>query len=293
MPSIATYTKEIAPTKLLLIGDSGTGKTGALASLAASGYNLRVIDLDNGIPVLIEYLSDPTSEYSKKDPKAKERLHWISLSDRMKPAGGTIVPISAEGWEKTTAMLKHWKEGDIDLGPVAEWGDKDVLVIDSLSNLSTLALNYHLKLNASLGKTRTQNEARRDINSTQNMLRSLFTLLYDKSIKCNVILISHITFVSETGRRPDAEEDKEHNPVINGYPSAIGRALSPHIPRWFNNVLVTRALGSGRAVRRMLYTNTTDVSGLLVNAKSQAPLKVKPEYKIEWGLAEYFADVRK
>ena len=34
-------------TKCILLGDSGTGKTGALASLVKAGYKLRVLDLDN------------------------------------------------------------------------------------------------------------------------------------------------------------------------------------------------------------------------------------------------------
>ena len=52
-----------AVTKLLLIGDSGTGKTGALAPLIKKGYRVRILDMDNKIAngilpqVLIERLS--------------------------------------------------------------------------------------------------------------------------------------------------------------------------------------------------------------------------------------------
>jgi hypothetical protein len=39
-------------TKLLLEGDSGSGKTGSLASLVAAGFKLRVLDMDNGLDSL-------------------------------------------------------------------------------------------------------------------------------------------------------------------------------------------------------------------------------------------------
>ena len=45
--------------KMLFIGPSGAGKTGALASLASAGYNLRILDMDNGLDVLANVLNDP------------------------------------------------------------------------------------------------------------------------------------------------------------------------------------------------------------------------------------------
>ena len=36
-------------TKMLLIGDSGSGKTGATYSLLRAGYNLRFLDFDKSI----------------------------------------------------------------------------------------------------------------------------------------------------------------------------------------------------------------------------------------------------
>ena len=45
--------------KMLFIGPSGAGKTGALASLASAGYNLRILDMDNGLDVLANVLNNP------------------------------------------------------------------------------------------------------------------------------------------------------------------------------------------------------------------------------------------
>jgi hypothetical protein len=43
-------------TKLLLIGDSGSGKTGALTSLVGAGYKLRIWDFDNGLDPLVQHV---------------------------------------------------------------------------------------------------------------------------------------------------------------------------------------------------------------------------------------------
>ena len=50
--------KEKMPVKMLLIGDTGSGKTGALASLAKAGYKLHILDFDNGVPVIASYLNE-------------------------------------------------------------------------------------------------------------------------------------------------------------------------------------------------------------------------------------------
>jgi len=58
-------------TKLMLVGDSGAGKTSALASLANAGYNLRILDFDDGLSILPEFLN--------KD--AVQRVSYVTLKD--------------------------------------------------------------------------------------------------------------------------------------------------------------------------------------------------------------------
>jgi hypothetical protein len=283
-------------TKLLFIGDSGSGKTGALASLAAAGYNLRIIDVDNGIDVLKNYLTNPDSAYYKQNPKAAENVRYVTFTEKKRNLSGRLVPATATVWQKTINMLADWKEKEEDgtefkLGPITTWTPQDVLVIDSLSFLSEAALNFHLMMNSALAAVRTQNEARRDIGAAQNLLRDLLGMLFDESVKCNVIVTSHITFVNDTGGKPGAEtpEEKATMGTPNGYPSAIGRALSPHIPRYFNSMLIAR---TNLANRREIFTISQSVGGQIINAKSSAPLAVKPKYPLETGLADYFKAVR-
>jgi hypothetical protein len=291
MASLAQHRGK-APIKCLLVGDSGAGKTGALASLAAAGFNLRILDIDKGVDILGNLLADPNSIYYKKDPKSIDRVDVVQLSDTMKSVNGLLVPSKVVGWQRLTQFLMNWKDGEVDLGPVASWGPQEVLVIDSLSGLAKLALNYHLFLNGGVGKMRTQNEARRDIGATQNYLRDLLELLADDNIKCNIIVISHITQVTEAGGAPQISEGKFEN-VPTGYPSAIGRALSPHIPRWFNNMLIARAVMQGNKPVHKIFTQSQNLGNQIISGKSSAPMKVKVEYPLETGLADFFEDLRK
>ena len=283
MPSISQH-QSASTTKMLLIGDSGAGKTGALASLAVAGYKLRIIDCDNGLDVLKNYLTDPNSQYTKQNPKCAENVEFVTLTEPMKSVGGRIWPKQATVWQNVVKLLVNWEDGETKLGPISGWGTDTILVIDSLSMLSTAALNFHLQMNGALGATRTQNEARRDIGAAQNMLRDLFAMLYDSSVKCNVIVTSHITLVTETGSAPIPGE----NSATVGYPSAIGRALSPHIPRYFNTVLFVKAEGVGQGTRHKIFSRNQGI----VNVKNTAPLKVAPVYPLETGLADYFKAVR-
>lgn len=279
-------------TKLLMIGDSGMGKTGALASLAMAGYNVRIIDFDNGLSVLKSFLTDPKSPYVQVDPECASRVEFETCTDKMKSANGRIWATKAEAWPKAVSLLSNWKTPSADFGPVSSWTPDDVLVIDSLSKASDAALNQHLGMNAILGQIRTQNEARRDIGAAQNLIRDLLQLLYDVQVNTNVIVMSHITMVTEAGGAPGKNEKGDFDVSAQGYPSAIGRSLSPQIPRWFDSMLICKADGSGSSTRRRIFTKPQVVAGQQIAAKSSAPLSVKDVYPLETGLAEYLLDAQ-
>lgn len=289
MPSITTHHSTNA-TKVLLQGDSGTGKTGALASLVGAGYTLRVIDLDNGLDVLRSYLTHPSSPYRKATAEMdlSERVQYVTLTETMRVIQGRLLPAKSTVWDRAVGLLNNWIDGGNKFGPVSSWGPDVVLVIDSLTMLSTAALNFVQATNGRLGAYQTSaksNENRRDIGMAQTMIESLLQLLYDSSIRCNVVMISHIVYVDEQTGVPQLPGEGS---TIRGYPSALGRALSPRIPRYFNNVLQAKTTGTGTATRHRLYTMPQGT----VDLKSSAPLQVKPEYDLGFGLAEFFKDVR-
>lgn len=268
MPSLSTH-QSSQTTKLLLIGDSGSGKTGSLASLASDGYNVRFADLDNGLDVLKNLLLDPKSPYTKD---SASRVAYQTLTDPMRNANGRLVPKGATVWRRLVQLLENWKTEEETLGPVTSWTPQDVLVIDSLTLASNSALNFICGMNNRLG----QHPHQSDWYAAQQLIEGMLQMLFDEGVKCNVIVNSHITYIGDD------------NGPQHGYPASLGKALSPRIGRYFNSVLMTRTTGSGTAVKRKILTNSTN----MVELKNTAPLRVKPEYPLETGLADYFRDVR-
>lgn len=264
MPSLTSH-QSAQTTKLLLIGDSGSGKTGALASLAQAGYNLRILDVDNGLDVLTNILLDPRSPYG---PEAAKRVLFETITDPMVNRGGRLIPTKATVWQRAIALLDNWKTGSEDLGPLSRWTPQDILVIDSLTMLANAAMNFVLSMDAKLGQAPHQSHWYQG----QGLLESLVQMLYDDGIKCNVIINCHIAYIGE-----------ENGPQ-RGYPATLGKALSPKIGRYFNTVLMART----QAGKRQILTSSQP----MIELKNTAPLKVKPAYPLESGLAEYFRDVR-
>jgi hypothetical protein len=268
MPKLSAH-QSLKTTKMILLGDSGAGKTGALASLADSGYNVRILDLDNGADVLSNLLRDPKSMYKKE---ALGLVDCVTLTDPMSNINGKLVPKKATVWQRAVGMLNDWKDGEQNYGPISTWTDRDVLVIDSLSFLANAAMNFVLAMNARLGQQPHQS----DWYQGQQMLESLLQMLYDESIKCNVIVIAHVTYIGED------------NGPQHGYPSSLGKALGPKIGRYFNTVLLAKTQGSGASLKRQIITNSVP----MIELKNTAPLRIKPSYPLETGLADIFKDLR-
>lgn len=268
MPALESH-QSAKTTKLLLIGDSGSGKTGALASLAAAGYNLRIIDVDNGVDVLANLLRDRGSPYGRE---ALARVEYETITDPMRNVGGRLVPSKATVWQRVIGLLTDWKTETAKFGPLTTWGPQDVLVIDSLTMLGNAAMNFVLAMNARLGQQPHQS----DWYNAQSMIESLLQMLYDDGVKCNVVMISHITYIGE-----------ENGPV-HGYPSAPGKALPPKVGRYFNTILMSKSSGTGTALKRTIATTTVGS----VELKNTAPLRVEKAYPLETGLADYFKAIR-
>lgn len=268
MPALSSH-QSSRTTKLLFLGESGSGKTGALASLAAAGYNLRILDLDNGLDVLANLLSSPSNNYPSD---AISRVHYITITDKMTAKAGKVYPASAKVWEKSMNLLCEWKDDDVNYGHISTWTEQEVLVIDSFTMLSEAALRYILAIN---GRSASQPQLQ-DWGAAQSLIKSCIEMLYDDNIKCNVIVNCHIKYIGE-----------ENGPQ-RGLPYTLGQALPPIIGRYFNSTLMAKSVGQGANVKRKILTNTTGT----VELKNTAPMKVKPEYPLETGLADYFQAVR-
>lgn len=252
-------------TKMLNVGDPGGGKTGALASLAKAGYNLRIIDLDNGLDILANLL--------RSDKEALARVEFETVTDRMRNVNGKLLPAKATVWNRAIGLLQDWNTDSAKLGPITSWGAQDILVIDSLTHLGKAALFFQLAMNARLGGPVQQS----DWYQAQMLIEGLCQTLFDDGVKCNVIVNCHVKFIGE-----------DDGPQ-RGYPeTATGKALSPKIGSYFNSIVMTRTSGQGQGEKHRILTRGTGG----IELKTSAPGRVKAEYSVETGLAEYFKDVR-
>lgn len=260
------------PIKMLLIGDSGNGKTGALASLAKAGYKLRILDFDNGLEVLAYHLKGVKD---KDGAEAISNIKYETLIDNLKSIGNKIVPVGQPvAFSNALNLLDKWKPpiASEDLGSPATWGTDTILVIDSLTFMSSAALRRVLAMQMRSGdqpQIQDWGQAMANIEDTLN-------ILYGDTIKCHVIITSHIVYIEQEGG------------INKGYPSTLGNKLPPKIGRYFNQILHMQKKGSGSLSKRVILTQPDSN----IDVKSPIPGLPK-ELSLESGLADFFAAASK
>ena len=240
--------------KLLLLGETGAGKTGALGTLAAAGYRLFIADFDNGLDIL----RDP----KVLDPKFQDKVFFKTFYDKTQILGGNIVP-SATGYTDFGKAMGKWLEGTEDLGGIYTWGPKDVFVIDSLTFLGNMIMNYVLQLAGRSG----QKPQLQDFGTAVDTQEAIIETLYNPAVKCNVVVTAHI----------QRQEDQSAGNIVKGFPSAIGKKLPPKIGRYFNSMVQIKKSGMGGAVKREMHTVATHDIDLKVSKPSIVPAVMPPD----------------
>lgn len=254
MPSMDQHHSD-GVVKLLIVGDTGSGKTGGLASLVDAGYNLRIIDLEDKLEVLKNYV---------KDKSKLKSILYETLKDEYKIIGTSMTISKAASYQRAMNLLNNWP----DAGPITGWGPKDVLVIDALSTLGRASLNMVLQANGFTGKPA---EIQHWGIAMENIEKFLDNVTNSKLVPCHVVMLTHLTISESQG-----------GAAIKGYPEALGNKLNPKVGRRFNNLIGLSALGSERAYR-------VKRDGLL-QCKTSKPMK-QDKYPIATGLADIFKEL--
>lgn len=264
-------------TKAIVLGDTGGGKTGALASLADAGYRLHIMDTDAGLDILRNLFLDPKSTYKRS---SIDNIDAVTITEKMRTVAGLRVPAEAKAWDRCLALFDKWTDGkDMNLGSIFSWGEKDILVIDSFTRLCTFAMNKILALNSRLG----QQPYEGDWGQAQSQVEAVLMTLYDSALRCNVVVNCHIVRFGQQ----ETIVNKKGDPVRittagteRGYPASLGRALSPRIGQYFNSALLCE--------KGKIYTRTRGI----IDLKNSNPTGVAESYPLATGLAEYFKAVR-
>lgn len=260
MPSAADYSSS-AFIKLIFIGSSGAGKTGALTSLVKDGYKLRIVDMDGGLDALINHVKDEC-------PDKLGNIQYQTFRDKLKmTAQGTKVDGAPRAYANALTTLERWPDDNSD---PAEWGADTILVIDSLTNMGRAAMLWAKAIDPA------NKDPRRWYKTAQDLIDDLLSNVTSPSFKTNVIVISHV----------ELTEAKDGQ--IKGYPSAIGQALGPKIGRNFNTLLLSETVGQGKNVKRKIKTVPTAT----IDVKNPAPMKIDAEYDISDGLSLIFKKLK-
>ena len=260
MPTLASSLGD-RPVKLMLIGASGTGKTGALTSLVKAGYTLRVLDFDNGLDALAFHVQDEC-------PKRLDQIGYMSFRDRktMTPMG-PVVQGQAKAAVNGVKALDKWE----DESKPSEWGLETVFVLDSLTHFGRAALDWAKGANPSFKDPRLW------YAPAQQLVMDVLAGLTDPSFRTHVIVITHIDY------RELVQGEGE-----KGYPSSIGGAAGPKLASFFNTLLLCETSGTGTNLKRVIKTVPTPS----IDVKNPAPKLIQREYPIGDGLASIFKTLR-
>lgn len=246
MPSIASHVSS-SVIKMLVLGRSGAGKTGLLGSLAKD-YRLFIADFDNGLDIL----KDP----AVLDPQYHKNVFYKTYYDRTQILGGKTIP-TASGYNQFITDMGDWKEDGKSMGGIYTWKETDIFVVDSLTFMGNMILNHVLQLAGRPG----QKPQIQDFGNAMDAQENVAEMLYNPAVSCNVIMLSHIQYQGDEGNAS----------LQKGVVSALGKKLAPKIPRYFNNVVQVVKSGSGKTVKRELYTTATHDVDLKVSKPSKVP----------------------
>jgi hypothetical protein len=249
--------------KLLLLGDSKSGKTGSLVSLVNAGYHLRILDFDN----LLDILRYKILEIC---PDKLNTVEYRTLRDPIK-AGNTGARLDGKpkAWIDAIRMLDNWKYEEMDLGVPALWGPDCILVVDSLSRLCDAAYDFHETITP-VGKGGDY-DGRAVYGNAQDDVEKLLGMLTSPTFGTNVIVICHGVYMVQ----PDGT-------FI--FPQGVGQKLSPKIPQYFPNYVRY----TNQAGKRTIQLE----SSALIHLANARPNEMPKTLPIETGLADFFAVLR-
>ena len=250
--------------KLLFIGDSSVGKTGAHISLVEAGYKLRFLDLDNGLDILVALVR-------KQCPDLIDMVDYETRRDKYKATTmGPVISGLPSAFTDSMKLMTKWSD---DTDP-AEWGEDTIFVLDTFDSLGRAAYEWAKGMNAIAVKPNM--DPRSWIYTAQGALEDVLSLLCGEEFRTNVIVVSHVKSVElKDGTTKD-------------FPAAIGSALSKHMGKYFNTILLAERSGEGKNIKRTIKTTATASADL----KNPKPFTIDATLPLETGLATVFEKLK-
>jgi hypothetical protein len=243
--------------RLLIMGPSGSGKTGGLLSLLKDGYQVSVLDMDNGLDWLV-------NKIKAEDPALLENLDYQTFRDKYKmTATGPQYVGVPKAYTSAIQALDKWDDGTVP----SEWGPKRILVLDSLTFFGNSAYNWKDALNPGA------KDKRQIYGAAQDAVADILDAITSPEFKTNVMVFTHVRWKTRT-------DDQGNTVTIGGGPSAIGEALMDRIGTYFNSVGLAEATGQGASVKRTVRFTPTGLIDLKTSAVKlpATPLPLETAY---------------
>lgn len=230
MTELQSVTK-LPGVKVMLMGGAGSGKTHSIRTLVDAGLEVFVLFSEPGMETLADISSDKL-HWKYIAPSAPD---WADMID----SANKINTLSLKSLAEMTDINKRKYGQFIEVltalsnftcertgqsyGAVDDWDASRVLVVDSLTGLSIMAMNLVT------GSKPVKSMADWGI-AVDNLERLTTKLCVDT--KCHFVLITHLE-----------RETDETTGAVSLMASTLGKKLAPKLPRFFSDVIHVKREG--------------------------------------------------
>jgi len=236
--------KDAIGTNTLLLGESGSGKTASIASFIKAGLEVGIktqvaciITEPGGYETLLDGLT--LHEFDGK-PLPADRLHYTyipptstswktltALAQRVNTLSYKALSDMKSGIEKQgntqfldllTSLSNFVNQDGEEFGPVDDFDNTWLLVIDSLSGVNMMARSLHVGMKPSMH----QGEWGVIMETEEALINQVIS-----ATKCFTCFTAHV--------------EKEMDETIGKpqfFPMLLGRKLAPKVPRMFSDVIL-------------------------------------------------------
>ena len=242
--------------KALVYGPPKCGKT-ALVGKLAEQYQLHWIDLEQGIKTLL----NP----AMLDPKFRKNVNVVNVPDhRLLPVGIDTVRSILKGGEQKVC----YAHGKVNCAvcktkPEAKWSsinlttftDTDILVIDSLSQLTSSAMNRVIFKEISKPNGEEYKPTYNDYAMQGALLDEVLSRI--QVLDLNIVCITH-----------DVDTEKAESPDERIVPLAGTRNFSKTVAKYFDEVIYVKVLNK----KHSAFSSTTSFNTVLTGGRSGVKL---------------------
>lgn len=190
--------KMTSPYRGFHMGYPGSGKTGAIVSLAKLGYKIRILDFTGNYMPITTYMDDSCD------------IDIVLLQDKMIDDDRNIVPDGKPtALRRATKLLKEWKyeeDGkEINLGKSEDWGLDTIVVIDELTSMGYAARNRAMALANRTPDNMSSAVWGMAVADTVNIIKIARSKNHHLIINCHKQLLGASDFTAQSGKSEDSK----------------------------------------------------------------------------------------